>query len=178
MQNPRASTTNCFCLTQTLVLNKQDTDMKQLLSKSHIQGVRQHHSFWGGKTGQVDCMVFFTTYQIFKMKFTLGDHGAQTVQHCPTATVNHDEHENHEWRRSLVWIAIFHWDKSVFHRVLLHSSKCAYIEGRVGAIPCIQPYFSKCIIHDSAYHLMLHTPKFILSFDTIKPKLLTISKNN
>jgi hypothetical protein len=52
--------------------------------------------FLKGKTGQVDCMVFFTTYQIFKMKFTSGVHGAQTIQNCPTAMVIHEEHENRE----------------------------------------------------------------------------------
>jgi len=78
-------------------------------------------------------MVFFTTHQVFKMKFTSGAHGAQAVQHCPTAMVIHKEHENREGRRGLVGITIFHWDKSVLLTALVHFSKCAYIAGCLGA---------------------------------------------
>ena len=97
-------------------------------TSSHVPDTRAHSSslFLGVRTGQVSCIVFFTSLHIF----SIGSYQAlavasQGVWRRPATVAVREPHKEHEWRSGLAVNGLYHPDKASVQRAPLRSPKCA-----------------------------------------------------
>ena len=95
---------------------------------------RAHGSllYLGRRTGQVSCIVLFTSLHLFSMGFISGARGGQSVRLRHAAIAILEPHENYEWRSGLAVNGLYNQDRASIQRAPLRSAKCANIAGRPG----------------------------------------------